>query len=150
MKLLFAHQNFPGQYLHLARHLGAHAGNEVVFLEFPELFGYAGLELNASALSAVVELKVPDERGLRVDILPIPDLAPAVVAQHDIGHEARLFERESGTRDFLAIQHSRLGLPQVMVRLSPRLAFPGVEDLLDSRQSSILPLSFLRTAVSVR
>ena len=32
MKVLFAHQNFPGQYLHLARHLGAIPGNEVVFL----------------------------------------------------------------------------------------------------------------------
>jgi len=32
MKLLFAHQNFPGQYLHIARHFGAAPGNEVVFL----------------------------------------------------------------------------------------------------------------------
>lgn len=32
MKILFVHQNFPGQYLHLARHLGAIAGNEVVFI----------------------------------------------------------------------------------------------------------------------
>ena len=32
MKILFAHQNFPGQYLHLARHLGAQPGNQVVFL----------------------------------------------------------------------------------------------------------------------
>src|ERR1700756_3537059 len=31
MKILFVHQNFPGQYLHLARHLGAH-GHEVVFI----------------------------------------------------------------------------------------------------------------------
>ena len=32
MKILFVHQNFPGQYLHLARHLGATLGNEVVFI----------------------------------------------------------------------------------------------------------------------
>ena len=32
MKVLFVHQNFPGQYLHLARHLGAEPGNEVVFI----------------------------------------------------------------------------------------------------------------------
>lgn len=32
MKILFVHQNFPGQYLHLARHLAAQPGNEVVFL----------------------------------------------------------------------------------------------------------------------
>ena len=32
MKVLCVHQNFPGQYLHLARHLGEQPGNEVVFL----------------------------------------------------------------------------------------------------------------------
>ena len=32
MKILFVHQNFPGQYLHLARHLGAIPGHEIVFL----------------------------------------------------------------------------------------------------------------------
>lgn len=32
MKLLFVHQNFPGQYLHLARHLGAAPGHQVVFI----------------------------------------------------------------------------------------------------------------------
>src|SRR5262249_4721914 len=32
MKVLFVHQNFPGQYVHLARHLGAIPGNEVVFI----------------------------------------------------------------------------------------------------------------------
>jgi glycosyltransferase involved in cell wall biosynthesis len=32
MKVLIVHQNFPGQYLHLARHLGAMPGNEVVFI----------------------------------------------------------------------------------------------------------------------
>jgi len=32
MKLLFVHQNFPGQYLRLAQHLAAQRGNEVIFL----------------------------------------------------------------------------------------------------------------------
>ena len=32
MKVLFVHQNFPGQYLHMARHLGSIPGNEVVFI----------------------------------------------------------------------------------------------------------------------
>ena len=32
MKILFVHQNFPGQYLHLARHLGASGLHEVVFI----------------------------------------------------------------------------------------------------------------------
>jgi hypothetical protein len=32
MKVLFVHQNCPGQYLHLARHLGSIPGNQVVFI----------------------------------------------------------------------------------------------------------------------
>jgi glycosyltransferase involved in cell wall biosynthesis len=32
MKVLFVHQNFPGQYLHMARYLGSMPGNEVVFI----------------------------------------------------------------------------------------------------------------------
>jgi glycosyltransferase involved in cell wall biosynthesis len=32
VNILFVHQNFPGQYLHLARHLGATPGNRVVFI----------------------------------------------------------------------------------------------------------------------
>ena len=32
MNILFVHQNFPGQYLHLARHLGATPGHQVVFI----------------------------------------------------------------------------------------------------------------------
>jgi len=32
MQILFVHQNLPGQYLHLARYLGAQPGNETVFI----------------------------------------------------------------------------------------------------------------------
>ena len=32
MKILFVHQNFPGQYLHLVRHLSTIPGNEIVFM----------------------------------------------------------------------------------------------------------------------
>src|ERR1700722_16467887 len=32
MRVLFVHRNFPGQYVHLARHLGSDPSNEVVFI----------------------------------------------------------------------------------------------------------------------
>lgn len=44
MKILFVHQNFPGQYLHLARHLGAIAGNRIVFITQRHQGKLAGVE----------------------------------------------------------------------------------------------------------
>ncbi len=35
MKYLFVHQNFPGQYLHIIRHLIAQPGNEIAFITEP-------------------------------------------------------------------------------------------------------------------
>lgn len=32
MNVVFVHQNFPGQYLHLARYLGSQPGNQVIFI----------------------------------------------------------------------------------------------------------------------
>jgi hypothetical protein len=32
MKILLIHQNFPGQYLHLARFLGSHPEHRVAFI----------------------------------------------------------------------------------------------------------------------
>jgi glycosyltransferase involved in cell wall biosynthesis len=35
VRYLFVHQNFPGQYLHLLRHLGADPANEIMFISEP-------------------------------------------------------------------------------------------------------------------
>ena len=35
MKFLFVHQNFPGQYLHIVRHLAAAKQHDVVFITEP-------------------------------------------------------------------------------------------------------------------
>ncbi|MCW3477595.1 glycosyltransferase [Limobrevibacterium gyesilva] len=43
MKYLFVHQNFPGQYLHIVRHLLADPANEVVFITEPNVNGLAGV-----------------------------------------------------------------------------------------------------------
>ncbi len=43
MRILFVHQNFPGQYLHLARHLAAQPGHEVVFITLREDAALSGV-----------------------------------------------------------------------------------------------------------
>jgi glycosyltransferase involved in cell wall biosynthesis len=58
VKFLFVHQNFPGQYLHIARHLVATRRHEVVFLSEP----------NANRME-----------GVRVVPYPKPASAPAEV-----------------------------------------------------------------------
>src|SRR5690348_10438355 len=49
MKILFVHQNFPGQYLHLAPHL-ARAGHEVVALSSREGVTIEGVKIINYAL----------------------------------------------------------------------------------------------------
>lgn len=43
MKLLFVHQNFPGQYLHLAKHMAARPGHEVVCITQRKSMNLAGV-----------------------------------------------------------------------------------------------------------
>ena len=43
MKYLFVHQNFPGQYLHLARHLARDPANEVLFITEPTVNAIPGV-----------------------------------------------------------------------------------------------------------
>ncbi len=49
MRYLFVHQNFPGQYLHLCRHLAAQGRDEIVFLS----------EMNENAISGVRKMVYP-------------------------------------------------------------------------------------------
>lgn len=106
-----------------------------------ELLGNPGLELDISALRPVEEFKVPNQRGLGIDVLQVPDLAPAVVAEHDVGDEAGLLERQGSTCDFLAVQHASLGFSEVVVGLTGDLPFGAVHDLLDSGQRGVVSLS---------
>jgi glycosyltransferase involved in cell wall biosynthesis len=43
MKLLFIHQNFPGQYVHLVRHLAAQGGHQIYFITQPNSVEMAGV-----------------------------------------------------------------------------------------------------------
>ncbi|MBV9748620.1 MAG: glycosyl transferase, partial [Acetobacteraceae bacterium] len=49
MRYLLVHQNFPGQYLHLVRHLAAEERHEIVFLS----------EMNENAIAGVRKMVYP-------------------------------------------------------------------------------------------
>ena len=61
MRLLFVHQNFPGQYLHLVRRLVADRSNDIVFLSAP----------NTNTIRGVRKVVYDLNRGRRDDIHPI-------------------------------------------------------------------------------
>ena len=54
MNYLFIHQNFPGQYRHVVRHLAGKRGNRIYFITQP----------NANEMTGVTKVTYPkDERG---------------------------------------------------------------------------------------
>lgn len=60
MKFLFVHQNFPGQYLHLVRHLVAAKRHEVVFISEPNANRIEGVR--------VVPYRRPDSPAMEVHV----------------------------------------------------------------------------------
>ena len=45
MKYLFVHQNFPGQFLHIVRHLAKAKRHEVVFISEPNANAIPGVRV---------------------------------------------------------------------------------------------------------
>jgi glycosyltransferase involved in cell wall biosynthesis len=56
MKFLFIHQNLPGQYVHLVRHLAAQPGNQIYFITQP----------NGNEMSGVRKLTYPADTRTRI------------------------------------------------------------------------------------
>ena len=44
VRILFCHQNFPGQFTHIAEHLASIAGNQVVSISQPQAKGLAHVQ----------------------------------------------------------------------------------------------------------
>ncbi len=70
MKYLFVHQNFPGQYLHIIRHLIARPGNEVAFISEPNKNNIPGVRrVNYTITDANRETTHPTLRDLNLAML---------------------------------------------------------------------------------
>lgn len=74
MKYLFIHQNFPGQYIHIVRHLAKKADNEIVFISQPTESRIAGVrsvfyklvEHTPGLMPPLGELEIAMKRGEEV------------------------------------------------------------------------------------
>ena len=70
MKYLFVHQNFPGQYLHIIRHLIARPGNEVAFISEPNKNNIPGVRrVNYTIADADRDAAHPTLRDLNLAML---------------------------------------------------------------------------------
>ena len=73
MKFLFIHQNFPGQYLHVIRHLLARGTHEVVFISEPNTNRIAGVRRAVYQAPAAVSDQVhPQAQDLDRAARPAP------------------------------------------------------------------------------
>jgi glycosyltransferase involved in cell wall biosynthesis len=99
MNYLFIHQNFPGQYRHVVRHLASQPGNQIYFITQP----------NDNAIPGVLKITYPkDQRG------HINCHAYAVELDRAIHYGATVADtcrglREQGFRPDLIVGHSGWG-----------------------------------------
>lgn len=77
MRFVFVHQNFPGQFLHLVRHLVRAGGNEVVFIT----------EENSNVIAGVrkVTYRVPAGRPTPVDAVELDGAMARAAAVAEVG-----------------------------------------------------------------
>jgi len=99
VKYLFIHQNFPGQYVHLLRHLAAQHGNEICFITQP----------NANEISGVQKVTYPKDERARVNCH-----AYAVEFDRAIYHASQVADlcrglQSKGFRPDIVIGHSGWG-----------------------------------------
>lgn len=99
MKFLFIHQNFPGQYVHLVRHLAAQPAHQVYFITQP----------NCVAMTGVRKLTYPkDERsGVNCHAYSV-EFDRAIYAASQVADLCREL-RDRGFQPDLVIGHSGWG-----------------------------------------
>src|SRR3546814_4387712 len=61
----------------------------------------------------IVELEEAEHRGVGKHVLQVQRLAPAGMADDDVGHEALRLQRQRLARDLLAVEDAALGLAEV-------------------------------------
>src|SRR3546814_19175094 len=83
----------------------------------------------------IVELEEAEHRGVGKHVLQVQRLAPAGMADDDVGHEALRLQRQRLARDLLAAEDAALGLAEVAMGGIRRLALRVVQTLGDVGQA---------------
>lgn len=99
MNYLFIHQNFPGQYQHVVRHLASQPGNQIYFITQP----------NENAMAGVRKITYPkDQRGLINCHAYAVELDRAIHTGATVADTCRRL-REQGFRPDLIVGHAGWG-----------------------------------------
>lgn len=96
MKFLFIHQNFPGQYLHVIRHLIATPGNEIAFITEPNQNHIQGVRRLNYQLGELQEANVHPN---------IRDLNKAMLRADQVARLARTLKSLGFTPDIIIGHH---------------------------------------------
>jgi hypothetical protein len=82
-----------------------------------QCYGVEGIETDIRTGHLVVKFEIPDERCLGEDVFEIPDLAPAIVTEDDIGNESAFAQTCGALRDRLRVDDRAFRFTQVMMNL---------------------------------
>ena len=96
MKFLFVHQNFPGQYLHIVRHLAASKRHDMVFISEP----------NANRIPGVRTVPYPKPRAAAMEAhVATRELDAAVRRAEVVAHTAGNLKQLGFTPDIIIGHH---------------------------------------------
>ncbi|MFT3850220.1 MAG: glycosyltransferase family 4 protein [Propionivibrio sp.] len=115
MKILFVHQNFPGQYVHLARHLAASAENEVVCIT----------QRTEAGLPGVRKLVYRPRRGVTPHIHPYLRDSEAAVLNAQAVARVALDLKRSGFMPDVMVGHNGWGEIWYLKDVFPRVPLLG-------------------------
>ncbi len=110
----------------------------------------ARIEVCVGAFCTIKEFEIADQRRVRKDILQIPDLAPSIMSNNDVGNKAGLLQLDRDTRDGLRVQDMPFSVAQIAMCLRISLACRPVHDFFDAGKIVCFPLGDKHHAVAWR
>ncbi|GBQ28740.1 glycosyltransferase family 4 protein [Gluconacetobacter sacchari] len=112
MRYLFVHQNFPGQFLHLLRHLGQDPENEIVFISEPNASQVPGVRRVAYRLPrGGLDAAHPGARDFDLALLRAECVARAAMSLRELGYRPDIVIGHHGWGELLNLGDVFPGVP---------------------------------------